>query len=203
MERLETASCPMSTVLLRTFFATMSTGQPTKLSTTNFSPFDAEIALRDVPRSIPTWRISGWDAISSCSFLLLRVICCRVCVNAVEESLADLLAVYIGPQQRRLVCVRQASHLAENRPHVAGHEDDDWSSFYTPALEPGIGFLGTRIEILLTTRGQLLRFLAASVSVPAVQQPAQVRQRISGGAVLRGRELRQRWIVGWAEIVGL
>ena len=29
-------------------------GQPTKLSTTNCSPFDAEMALRDVPRSMPT-----------------------------------------------------------------------------------------------------------------------------------------------------
>ena len=57
-------------VRLRTFFATMSAGQPTKLSTTKRSPFDAEIALREVPRSIPTWRIS---AIRSSSFLLRRV----------------------------------------------------------------------------------------------------------------------------------
>src|SRR5688572_15288219 len=193
----------MSTVLLRTFFATMSTGHPTKLSTTNFSPFDAEIALRDVPRSIPTWSISGWDAISSCSFLLRRVVRRRVCVNPVEESLGDLLAVGIGTQQRRLVSVRQASHLGENRRHVRGYENDEWRSFHAPVLEPRIGFLETRIEVLLNACGQLLRFLAPSVGIHPVEQPAQVRQRISGGTVLRCRKLRERRVVGWTEIVGL
>ena len=41
------------------FFATMSAGQPTKESTTKRSPFDAEMALREVPRSMPTWRMSA------------------------------------------------------------------------------------------------------------------------------------------------
>jgi hypothetical protein len=58
MLRLATASWPMRTSRLSTLRATMSAGQPTKLSTTKRSPFDAEIELREVPRSIPTWRSS-------------------------------------------------------------------------------------------------------------------------------------------------
>ena len=49
----------MSTDRFRLFFATLSAGQPTKESTTKRSPFDAEMALREVPRSMPTWRMSA------------------------------------------------------------------------------------------------------------------------------------------------
>ena len=50
---------------LSTLRATMSAGQPTKLSTTYCSPFDEEMALRDVPRSIPTLSTSLPDCLSA------------------------------------------------------------------------------------------------------------------------------------------
>ena len=74
----------------------MSAGQPTKLSTTKRSPFDAEIALREVPRSIPTWEDLGSG--HSDSFP-------GVGMNAIEECLRDLLTVFGAAEHRRLAFI--------------------------------------------------------------------------------------------------
>ena len=49
---------PDEQISLEDLRATRSAGQPTKLSTTTRSPADVEIALRDVPRSMPTVKTS-------------------------------------------------------------------------------------------------------------------------------------------------
>ena len=54
MGRFSSASWPMSTSRLRILRETMSTGQPTRLLTTCRCPFEAEMELWEVPRSMPT-----------------------------------------------------------------------------------------------------------------------------------------------------
>src|SRR5688500_11621350 len=70
MVRLSSASRPTTATRFSTLRATRSAGHPTKLSTTNCPPPDDEMALRDVPRSMPTR--SGVAA--DCSSTLINVL---------------------------------------------------------------------------------------------------------------------------------
>src|SRR5687767_10909006 len=106
----------------------MSSGQPTKLSTTKRSPFDAEMALREVPRSIPTWRISAILFVSFlrgrlCSFLDIGLldIGASVSPNPFEECFSDGLPVLRCSQHRRFFFVRDTSDLGQDGRHVRGH----------------------------------------------------------------------------------
>src|ERR1051325_10403524 len=190
MVRLDTASCPISTSRLSTLRATMSSGHPTKLSTTKRSPFDAEIALRDVPRSMPTWRMSS--AMIRDSFLLRPVVGARVRADAGHQRVGDLLPVLGAGQHRRFLLIGEAADFREHGRHVGGDEDDERRALDAPVFEAGIAGAQFRVELLLHDAGELARFVAPRVGVHAVEQFAHVSQRIPRHAILLGRELRER-----------
>src|SRR3954453_10902496 len=199
MVRFATASWPMRTSRLRTFRATMSAGQPTKLSTTKRSPFDAEIALREVPRSMPT--CSSSSAISTP--FLRRVARAGVGVDPVEQRLGDLLPVLRAAEHGRLTLVRKTADLGQHRRHAGGDEDDERRALDAPVLQPRIDAAQAAEELLLQRRGEAVGLVAADVGVDAVEELAQVGHRIAGRSVLVGGEARERRIVRWAEVVGL
>src|SRR5438270_5789687 len=156
----------MSTDRLRIFFATMSAGQPTKESTTKRSPFDAEMALREVPRSMPTWRMS---AISS-PFLLRCLRGGRVRVNSLGKRAGDLLPVFGALEHGDLAGVRHAADLGENRGHFGRDEHDERRAFDAPVLEPAVLRLQVREELLLDGGGEALRLVASRVGIDAVEE---------------------------------
>src|SRR5215212_5553189 len=201
MVRFETASCPIRTSRLRTLRATMSSGHPTKLSTTKRSPFDAEIALRDVPRSMPTWRMSS--AMIRDSFLLRTIIRARIGAAAVEQRVGDLLPVLRAAQHRGLLCIRQATDFRQHGGHVGGDEDQERRPFDAPVFESGIAGAQFGVELVLHDGRELVRLVAARVGVHAVEELAHVAEGVAGDAVLLGGELRQRRIAGRAEVIRL
>src|ERR1051326_1913292 len=149
----------MSTDRLRIFFATMSAGQPTKESTTKCSPFDAEMALREVPRSMPTWRMS---AISSPFFRIFR--------DALEQGAGNLLPVFRALEHRDFVRVRHAADFREDRRHLRRDEYDEGRALDAPVFESAVVRLQVRKELLLDGGGQALRFVAAGVGVDSVER---------------------------------
>src|SRR5687767_16004315 len=112
MVRLSSASRPITRSRFSTLRATRSAGHPTKLSTTNCPPLDAEIALREVPRSMPTRN----GAAADCSSTLIGVLPFSDRVNllitegldAIDQRLGNGLAMRRGLEPFRLVGVGQA-----------------------------------------------------------------------------------------------
>src|SRR5438876_8587235 len=175
----------MRTVRLRIFFATMSAGQPTKLSTTKRSPFDAEMELLEVPRSIPTWRICD-VAIPLCSFLLLRAGTPGVLVNAIEQRLGDLLPVVGAPEHRRFAIVGKAAHLGQYRGHVSRHQNDERRPLHAPVFQTPIDDSKIRVELLLDRGGQSMRLIAAHIGVDTLEKLAEIGDGVSRDIVFRG-----------------
>ena len=58
---------------LSTLRATRSAGQPTKLSTTNCPPLEDEMALREVPRSMPTLNASSAGLLPRCRTVVFQL----------------------------------------------------------------------------------------------------------------------------------
>src|SRR5690349_10198501 len=110
----------------RTFRATRSAGHPTKLSTTIRSPADVEIALREVPRSMPTV-----NTLASLAPMFSGLLVSRWCalvdvgVDAVEQGIRNRLPVLSVAEKRRFFEIRQARHFGENRGHPRRGEDDE------------------------------------------------------------------------------
>src|SRR5687768_12074013 len=173
--RFSTASCPMRTSRFRTFRATMSRGQPTKLSTTKRSPLDAEMALLEVPRSMPTLRIS---AILFISFLPTRRVRACIGADALEERPGDLLPVFGRPQHGRFLFVRDAADFREDGRHVRRHQYEERSALHAPVFQPRVFGTKRRVQLLLDDVGELLRFVPPRVGIDAFQQLAHVGHRV-------------------------
>src|SRR5258706_2193029 len=138
--RLSRASLPTSTSRLRILRATRSAGQPTKLSTTMRSPVDVVMALRDVPRSMPTVNtppgvrstaISGLPAPTRSALTEVRV-------NAVEQRIGNRLPIALPAEQFGLLVVREARHFGEDGRHPGAHEHHEWRRFDAPILNGGV-----------------------------------------------------------------
>src|SRR6476661_4512503 len=129
--RLSSASLPTSKSRFRILRATRSAGQPTKLSTTTRSPADVEIALRDVPRSMPTVNTLLASLAPMFSGLLVSRWCALVDVgvDAVEQGVRNRLPVLSVAEQRRFFEIREAGHFGENRRHPRRREDDKRGGF--------------------------------------------------------------------------
>src|SRR5450759_5869359 len=94
------------------------------------------MALRDVPRSIPTWRTSFFPLMSTPSGgrMVPRL---RVREDSVRKGLCDLLTIPGILEMARLVVVRDRRHLREDARHLRGDEDDERRAPHAPVLEAG------------------------------------------------------------------
>src|SRR5262249_33255215 len=137
--RLSRASLPTSTSRLSIFLATRSAGQPTKLSMTTRSPVDVEMALREVPRSIPTVNtpFASLAAIPRLLVFLSHALM-EVRLNPGKQRVRNRLPVTHLTQKLCLVVVRQTGHFSENRGHSRGGEYDEWRRLHAPIFDIGI-----------------------------------------------------------------
>src|SRR5437016_5505066 len=95
--------------------------------------------LRDVPRSIPTWRTSFFELIGSTPFFTGVVTDFGVRGHSGEESARDVLAIDRVLELLRLVGVRDAGDFREDAGHLGRHEHDEGGALHAAALEPRVG----------------------------------------------------------------
>src|SRR5262245_19515871 len=139
--RCSRASLPTSTSRLRIFRATRSAGQPTKLSATMRSPVDVEIALREVPRSMPTVNMPSPPDLSAAMYGLLaptRSALAEERMNPVEQGVGNRLPVARSIEQLGLFVVREAGDFGENRGHFGADEHYEWCCLDAKVLDAGV-----------------------------------------------------------------
>src|SRR5215467_8697574 len=176
--RCSRASLPTSTSRLRIFRATRSAGQPTKLSATMCSPVDVEIALRDVPRSIPTVNIPS-DDLSAAMYRLLaptRSTLAQVRVNPVEQGVGNRLPVARSAQQFRLVVVREAGDFGENRGHSGADQHHEGRGLDAPIPNGWVYATEVSKKRTLDRFRKTFRFVFSGVHVDLIDQCAHVGQ---------------------------
>src|SRR5215207_6588450 len=129
MVRLSSASRPITRSFFSTLRATRSAGQPTKLSTTNCPPLEHEMALLDVPRSIPTRSGAAADCSSTLMAILPLCDCMSFLIgetlNAACQRFGNRLAMRRRDEPFGLVGVGQAGHFRKDRGHVGCDEDHE------------------------------------------------------------------------------
>src|SRR6185369_6505548 len=183
--RCSRASLPTSTSRLRILRATRSAGQPTKLSMTMRSPVDVEIALREVPRSMPTVNIPP----ACCSTAMSRLpasprdALTEVRVNTVKQRVGDGLPVALPAEQLRLLVVREAGHLGENGRHPGADEHHERRGFDAPIFQNGVHASEIPEKRTLNRFREPPGFVLPGVEVDLVHEGAQVGQRVAGVAV--------------------
>ena len=91
-------------------------------------------------------------------------------MNSVVKRLGDLLAVVGFAEHRRFVSVRHATDFREDGRHLGRDEHDERCAFHAPVLKARVGAAQLTEELLLNFCGELLRLVAASVGINAVQQ---------------------------------
>src|ERR1017187_8138102 len=94
------------------------------------------MALRDVPRSMPTWRTSFFLLMST-PFGGRMVPRLRVREDPLREGPRDLLTIRGVPEMARLVLVRDRRHLREDARHLRADEDDEGRASHATVLEAG------------------------------------------------------------------
>src|SRR5262245_55727147 len=135
--RCSRASLPTRTSRLRILRATRSAGQPTKLSATMRSPVDVEIALREVPRSIPTVNTPSADLSAAMYGLLApdRSAFAEERMDPVEQGVGNRLPVAWSVEQLGLLVVREAGDFGENCGHLGADEHYKWCRLDAPVLD--------------------------------------------------------------------
>src|SRR5664280_563835 len=146
------------------------------------------MALRDVPRSIPTWRTSFFPLMSTPSGgrMVPRL---RVREDSVRKGLCDLLTIPGILEMTRLFVVRHGRDLREDARHLRGDEDDERRAPHAAVLEPGHDGPERGHEAALHGLGELPGLALARVGHDALQKAAKVGHRVARGAVLVSREL--------------
>jgi hypothetical protein len=156
--------------------------------------------LREVPRSIPTWRTSFFSDLGR---LRLAFDSVRIGADAGRERRRDVLPVGGLGEELGLFLVRQAGDFGEDRRHLGGEEDDERGGLDPPVVELRIDLAQRFEQRGLHRLRQLVRLLVPHVGVDAVEQLAHVGQGVAGIAVLFRREAGEERVFGGAQEVGL
>src|SRR5262245_32169265 len=126
--------------------------------------------LRDVPRSIPTWRTSFFPLIGSAPFFTGMIPRFRVRRDPGEEGARDALAIEGVLQAPGFLLVRDAGDLREDARHLGRDEDDERRGLHAAALEARVALLEARVEAGLERLRELLRLALTHVLEDAVQE---------------------------------
>src|SRR5262245_6569314 len=201
------ASRPMTMSRFKTLRATRSAGQPTKLSTTYCSPVDEEMALRDVPKSIPTLTISPPVCFSAAMrlhpFRCVRSRFTDKALNPGNERLGYRLSVFRCLQPLRIRRIRQARDLSENRRHLSGNQDHERRHLDSAIDHSRLDAPQRAYERALNRHGEPFRFVPFRIRIDPLEQHPHIRQRVTGVLVFGRRNRIGLGATARTEVVGL
>src|SRR5271169_2975249 len=141
------------------------------------------MALRDVPRSMPTWRTSFFPLMST-PFGGRMVPRLRIREDPLRKGPRDLLTIRGVPETARLVLVRDRRHLREDARHLRGDEDDEGRASHATILEPGYDRPERGHEPPLHGLGEFPRLALPRVRKDALEKTPEIGHRVTRRTVL-------------------